>query len=244
MQPIKKVLLTKEAHQFYVKDTSQDYHTQYGYIKKIDFTKEGKISTSSNKEIFIFSPSFVDCYRKIKRSAQIIPLKDIGTIITETGIDKKSKIVDAGAGSGALACFLAHLAKEVVTYEIRDDFAKIVEENIKFLGLKNIKLKKKSIYDEIEEKNVDIITLDLPEPWLAISSAEKSLKSGGFLVSYSPTIPQVMDFVTKIKENENFIHIKTIEILEREWDVDARKVRPKSQSIGHSGFLTFVRKVG
>ena len=138
MQPIKKILLTKEAHQFYVKDTNQDYHTQYGYIKKSDFTKDGKIATSSNKEIFMFSPSFIDCYRKIKRSAQIIPLKDIGAIITETGIDKKSKIVDAGAGSGALACFLAHIGKEVTTYEIRDDFAKIVEENIKFLGLKNI----------------------------------------------------------------------------------------------------------
>ena len=44
-------------------------------------------------------------------------------------------------------------------------------------------------------------------------------------------------------QDKNFIHLKTIEIIEREWDVQGRKVRPKSQPIGHSGFLTFVRKI-
>jgi tRNA (adenine57-N1/adenine58-N1)-methyltransferase len=54
------------------------------------------------------------------------------------------------------------------------------------LELKNLKVKKKSIYEGIEEKEVDIITLDLPEPWLAVGPAEAALKVGGFIVSYLP----------------------------------------------------------
>ena len=69
-------------------------------------------------------------------------------------------------------------------------------------------------------------------------------KPGGFLVSYSPTIPQVSDFVAEIKKHGHFALIKTIEISEREWEISERKIRPKSTAIGHSGFLTFVRKIG
>jgi tRNA A58 N-methylase Trm61 len=51
----------------------------------------------------------------------------------------------------------------------------------------------------------------------------------------------VVDFVDKI--NSDFLYIKTSEILEREWEINKRKVRPLSQGIGHSGFLSFARKV-
>ena len=44
-------------------------------------------------------------------------------------------------------------------------------------------------------------------------------------------------------KNKDFAYIKTSEIIEREWDVDDRKVRPRSQAIGHSGFITFARKI-
>jgi len=51
------------------------------------------------------------------------------------------------------------------------------------------------------------------------------------------------DFVNKINIDENFVHVKTSEIIEREWEIDQRRVRPKSQAIGHSGFISFVRKI-
>ena len=239
-----KVLMNKPGKRFLVKDTNKDMHTQFGYFKKEDLkAKNGRIKTNTGKEFTIFDAYFIDLHKKIKRGAQIIPLKDIGLIVSETGVNKKSKIVDAGAGSGALACFLANIAKKVVTYEIREDFIKIVESNIKFLSLKNIKIKNKNIYEGIDEKNVDLVVLDLPEPWKALESADKSLKAGGFLVSYSPTVPQVMDFVDAIRKNDNFAYLKTSEIIEREWEVEERKVRPRSQAIGHSGFLSFARKI-
>ena len=238
-----KVLMNKND-KFLVKDTDKDYHTKHGFFKKEDLKKiNKKIISNAEKEFSIFNPHFIDLHKKIKRDAQIIPPKDIGLIIAETGINKNSKVVDAGSGSGALCCFLANIVKEVTTYEIREDFIEIVKKNIEFLGLKNIEIKNKSIYEGIDEKNIDLIVLDLPEPWKAINAAKNGLKIGGFLVSYSPSIPQNMDFINKINKDEDFVHIKTSEVIERTWEIDGRKVRPRSQQIGHSGFISFARRI-
>ncbi|MBI2659798.1 tRNA (adenine-N1)-methyltransferase [Candidatus Woesearchaeota archaeon] len=243
---IKKVLITQQGRKFYAKSVDEDLHTQYGFIKKDELKKAkegGILKSNTGKEFFVFNPFFIDLYRKIKRDAQIIPLKDIGLIIAETGINKESRVLDAGSGSGALACFLASIAKEIVTYEIREDFIEIVKSNIEFLGLKNVKIKNIDMYNEIDDKDMDVVILDLPEPWKAIESCAKALKAGGFLVSYSPSVPQVADFVNALRKNESFVYLKTSEIAEREWEVEERKVRPKSRGIGHSGFLSFARKV-
>jgi tRNA (adenine57-N1/adenine58-N1)-methyltransferase len=118
-----------------------------------------------------------------------------------------------------------------------------VKRNIEDLGLKNIKIKNKDIHKGIDEKNVDLITLDLPDPWNTIPAAVKSLKLGGFLVSYSPTIPQVADFVDTVRKNQELLYLETTEIIERQCVFLERKIRPTSQQIGHSGFLTFVRRI-
>ena len=246
MTSIQRVLITKQGRKFYAKDLGQALHTEYGFVRKEDLkkSKEGDLlKSNTGKEFFIFNPQFIDLYRKIKRDAQIIPLKDIGLVIAETGINKGSRILDAGSGSGALACFLAGIAKEVMTYEIREDFIEIVKSNMEFLGLKNIKIRNKNIYEEIEDKNINVAVLDVPEPWKALENCAKALKPGGFLVSYSPSVPQVADFVNALRGNENFVYLKTIEIIEREWEVEERRVRPKSSGIGHSGFMSFARKV-
>ena len=128
--PIKKVLITDQGKNSLLKALMKDLHTQYGFVKKEDLkaAKDGSVvKSNTGKEFFVFEPSFIDVYRKIKRDAQIIPLKDVGYIIAETGINKESRILDAGAGSGALSCFLAGIAKEVITYDIREDFIKIVK---------------------------------------------------------------------------------------------------------------------
>ena len=245
MASINKILMTRQGKKFFAKG-NEDLHTQYGFVSKDDLAKakDGDIlKSNTGREFFSFTPSFIDLYRKIKRDAQIIPLKDIGVIIAETGINRESKVLDAGSGSGALACFLAAISKKVVTYEIREDFIKIVEKNIQLLELKNIEIKRKNIYEDIEDKDIDVTILDLPEPWKAIENCSKALNVGGFLVSYSPSVPQVADFVNALRKNDDFIYIKTVEITEREWEVEERKVRPKSKGLGHSGFLSFARKV-
>src|SRR3989338_1020350 len=106
---IQKVLFHK-GKCFYVRDLDRDFHTQFGFIKKEDLRKSKEtVKSNTDREFYIFIPSFIDSYKKIKRVPQIIPLKDIAAIVAETGINKASVVVDAGAGSGALACFLANI---------------------------------------------------------------------------------------------------------------------------------------
>ena len=240
---IKKILFSKDGEKLHVRDISKDFHSKHGFIKSSDLEKGGSVKSSLGKEFSVMEPSFIDHYNRIKRAPQIIPLKDIAQIIAETGIDKKSKILDSGTGSGALSVFLAHIAKEVISDELREDFAKVAEQNRVELELKNLKIVVKNIYDGISEKNLDLITLDLPEPWKVIPHAASALKVGGFLVSYSPSIPQTIDFVNAILKSENFLHLKTTEIIEREWEIEERRVRPKTSGVMHSGFLSFVRRI-
>ncbi len=242
-----KVLVTTKGQKFFFK--GEDLHTQFGYVKKEDIKKAKpgtKVKTHKGKELIVYTSKFSDLFEKIKHGAQTIPIKDVGFIVAETGLQPDWKIVDSGSGTGALCCMLANLVPKgkVNTYELREDHLKIVKHNIKHLNLKNIEIKQHDIYKGIPKKNLDLITLDLPEPWEVISHAAASLKPGGFLVSYSPCIPQVSDFVDAVKQNKKFIYLKTVEIIEREWEIDKRRIRPKTSSrIGHSGFISFVRKV-
>lgn len=238
----REVSISKKR-KYYVEDLNKDFSTQYGIIKKKDLKRTGKIKSSTDKEFFIFPSSFADDYRHIKRLPQIIPRKDIGLIITETGLGKNSIVVDSGSGSGGLSLMLANIVKKIITYDIEKKHCDVVEHNIKKLKLKNIKVKNKSIYSKIDEKNVDVITLDLPEPWLAVKNCITALKHGGFIVSYSPSVPSVMDFITEVVKHEELFHIRTVELVLREWEFDKRKVRPKSKMMGHSGFISFIRKL-
>jgi tRNA (adenine57-N1/adenine58-N1)-methyltransferase len=240
-----KILYSKNGKRFLVKNEDQKYHSQYGFVEKADLQKEtgSAVKTNTGHELFVLEPTFLDTFSRIKRGAQIIPSKDVGFIISETGLGKDSVVVDAGAGSGGLCLTLAHLAKKVYSFDVREDHLEIVKKNKELLGLKNLTLKLGSVY-EIKLPACDILTLDVPEPWLALTNAETALKPGGFLVSYSPSIPQVSDFCEAVAKLEGFTTLKTVEIMEREWEFAGRKIRPKTQQrINHSGFLTFVRKI-
>ena len=151
-------------------------------------------------------------------------------------------MVDAGSGSGALALFLAGIARKVVSYEIREDFAELAAGNARLLKLKNLTVKNRDVRGGIDEREADAVTLDLPAPWEALDAAAGALKGGGFLASYSPTVPQVSDLLSAAAEKK-FLHVKTVEVVQREWEFRERVVRPKSQAIGHSGFLSYLRKV-
>ena len=111
------------------------------------------------------------------------------------------------------------------------------------VGLKNIKLKQQDIIKGIVEKEVNLITLDLPEPWKVTALAEKVLKVGGFLVVYLPNLLQVKEFIASTK-NTSIKVLETIELLERKWKIDEKIMRPEFEMLGHTGFLTFCRKLG
>lgn len=181
--------------------------------------------------------------KKLKRGPQIITPKDASLILAYTGIEPGSKIVDAGAGSGFLAIFLATYIRpgKVYTYENDERFIGLVKENIDVSGLsKFIRLRKADVTKGIKEKNVDLITLDLKDAKKVIKHARKALKAGGWVVVYSPTIEHLVGATKEIKRGK-FSEIKTVENIVREWKVD-RTTRPKTMGLMHTGFLTFAKR--
>ena len=220
-----------------------DLHTNFGFIREKDITKAkngSRVKSNLKKEFLVVEPSILDLVQKIKRGPQIMITKDIGYILTNTGISKDSTVLEAGSGSGYLTAFLSSFCKKVISYERKKEFYELVKQNIIYLGLKNVELKNKDVYKKIDEKDLDLIILDLPEPWNALMNSYKVLKFGKFLVCYLPTINQVQDL---LKNNKKFEYIKTVEIIEREWQTDEGKVRPVSSIISHTGFMVFLRKI-
>ena len=221
----------------YMVDGKADYHCNDGVIKKAELRKK-KATSNKGVEFSVFDPTFTDMYSKLKRSAQIIPLKDIGLIITACGIGKDTKVLEAGSGSGGLTCFLGRVAKKVVSYEVREDHYKTVKKNVENFGLKNVSLRLGNVVD-CRLKDFDCVILDMPEPWKCLKVLD-SLKVGGFFVAYLPCITQVMNLVAE----SSMVLSNVIELIQREWVVEGKKVRPNSnQSISHSGFLVFMRKI-
>jgi len=187
--------------------------------------------------------NLLDILKKLKRVPQIIMPKDASLILAYTGISPNSMIVDAGTGSGFLAIFLAYYCREgkIVTYEKRHDFAKVAKMNIKLTGLKNIVLKEKDILEGIDEKNIDLITLDMKDAEKVVKISFDALRPGGWLVVYSPYIEQVISVREGI-EKLNFKEIKTVENIVREWRV-GRHTLPEVSGVMHTGWLTFARKI-
>jgi tRNA (adenine57-N1/adenine58-N1)-methyltransferase len=186
-----------------------------------------------------------DLFRKLARGPQIITLKDAGIISAFTGISSGDLVVDAGAGSGFLAIFMGNLVKpkgRVVSYEVREDFARIAERNVKKAGLeKYVQVKQKDIFRGIDENGVDVITLDMPEPWHAVEHVKKALKDDGYAVGYVPTVEQARKFVLACVE-AGLRHEQTVECMVREMVVGERGTRPQTKGLMHTGYLAFVRK--
>jgi tRNA (adenine57-N1/adenine58-N1)-methyltransferase len=187
--------------------------------------------------------NLLDIIKKLKRMPQIIMSKDASLILGYTGISPESSIVDAGSGSGFLCIFLAYYCNKgkVVTYEKRPDFTEVVKKNVKLSELKNIVVKEKDVFEGIEEKNVDLITLDMKDAEKMVENVFHILKPGGWLVIYSPYIEQV-EAVREEIEKLDFVQIKTVENIVREWRV-GRHTLPEPFGILHTGFLTFARKI-
>jgi len=72
--------------------------------------------------------------------------------------------------------------------------------------------------------------------------AEAALRPGGILISYLPTIGQVMRLREEL-DTSAFGMIETIEVLQRSWHVEGQSVRPDHRMVAHTGFLTAARLI-
>ena len=206
----------------------------------------GKQIEIGNKHLWILKPLLQDKLQTLKRKAQIILPRDSAQIISNCSIESNQKVLEAGIGSGSLTIVLANSIApggKVISYDNREDFIKHAMKNIKNSKLeKYVVTKLKDITTGIDEKNLDAIILDIPNPWDAVKHTYKALKTGGYICSYSPLSSQVENTVKAIK-NHRFIEIKTIENIQREMVVSEKGMRPKFGMLGHTGYLTFARKV-
>jgi tRNA (adenine57-N1/adenine58-N1)-methyltransferase len=243
------ILCLKQRKTYMVKvEAGKTFHTHKGYIKFDELIgKEygSTVQSSLGVEFVAFRPLLSDYIMKSARQTQINYPKDIALMVMFSGIGPGSRVVEAGTGTGALTAALAHYVKptgRIHSYEIRGEFQKTAERNLERAGVLGfVELKNKDVTLGIDENDVDAVILDLAVPWLVVPHAYTALKPSGTIVSFSPTIDQVVRTVEALGEN-NFANTETIECLLRGMQVERGKTRPHTLMTGHSGYITFARK--
>lgn len=198
-----------------------------------------------SKTFRLLRPGIGDMHAGIARKAQIILPKDASRILYECDVHEGSRIAEAGIGSGALTTALAWAVGEkgrVHTYEIRQDFADWGRKNLEHYGLAGrVDIKVADVAHGIEERDLDAVILDMPNPWDAIPAAKEALRAEGHFCAYTPLVSQVEQTHQALIAN-GFTDIRTIELIERNWTVHGRGSRPNHEMLGHTAFLTFARK--
>jgi tRNA (adenine57-N1/adenine58-N1)-methyltransferase len=128
---------------------------------------------------------------------------------------------------------------------VREDFAESGKKTVtRFLGeIPNLEIKVRDIYQGIEEREVDRIVLDLPEPWRVVPHAREALVPGGIVLSYLPSTLQVKQMVDAIGEQGGFTEPEVFEVILRPWHVKGQSVRPVQWMFSHSAFLIVSRKI-
>ena len=229
-------------------EAEKSFHTHKGYIQLGDLIGKEygtRIASSMDIEFVALKPNIRDYIFKTNRRTQISYPKDISLIIMFSGIGPGSRVVEAGTGTGALTSAIAHYIKpagRVYTYEVRQEFTKNAKKNLERAGLlEYVELKEGDVTEGIEEKDLDAVILDLATPWLVVPHAYTALKGSGVLVSFSPTIDQVVKAVEALTDH-GFVGIETVETLMRFMQVVRGKTRPQTVMTGHTGYLTFARK--
>lgn len=243
------VLLDKKGNKYLLKITKETKEVKgIGYLNPTLLVEKnyGDKFEIGNKNFILVKPSIIDKIEGIKRKAQIILPKDSALIAMYCDVHSGSKIIEGGIGSGALTIALANLVKpngEIISYEKRKDHADHAKRNISLVGLEEFsKIKIKDITNGIDEKDVDSVIIDIPNPWDAVEPAYDSLKVCGHFASYTPTINQLEKVVKSLQVN-SFIEIKSYETLQREIVVSDSGTRPSFDMLGHTGYLTFARKI-
>ncbi len=240
---VKKLAITDEKRIYPIYDLNRSLHLNEGAVDRevlIAANHNGVVKTTSDQELLLVPATFKDNMERMKQAAAIIIPKDIGFIIAECGLTKDSVVIDAGAGSGGSACTLGALCKKVYTYDIVKAHLDTVRENCEKLDLTNVDVIEGDITTIEPKEQVDLFVLDIPETEKAIPTIKKALKQSGYAAIYTPHINQAQKFISKL--DDDFKLITVIELIQRRWEVNDKQLRPKHNMLGHTAFLTIVRK--
>lgn len=227
------------------------WHTKWGILPhdQIIGQEDGvRLRLPAGRPVVAWRPTLEDFVMEMPRKTQIIYPKDLGLILMRGNIFPGARVMQTGLGSGSLACALIrYLGPEgtLVSYEYRQEFARVAERNLQnFLGYAppNHRIEIRDAYAGIDERDLDTLILDLPEPERVVSAAAEALKSGGILLSWLPTTIQVHKLVVALRADLRFDQIDAVELILRPWYVTEESMRPVHRMVGHTGFLISARR--
>ena len=247
-QPGDLALLLDRKRRRYMLTLSEGdtFHSHMGRLQHAQLIGQpvgGWYRTDRGHTLLAVKPTLGDFVREMPRGPQIIYPKDLGNIISFADIFPGSTVVEGGLGSGALTAALLRAVGDqgrVITYEIEESVLPKAMSNIKRVNGEpaNLEVKIGDIYQGIDERDVDRVILDVPEPWQATGAVGDALVMGGLLLSFLPTILQVHRLVGALEQDGRFQMVESMETLLRTWHVTERSVRPDHRMVAHSGFLT------
>lgn len=256
-QPSDRVQLTdpKRRHATIVLETGGAYHTHKGMIHHDDIigNAEGTVVKSEQGyEYLCFRHLMVDHVLSMPRGAAVIYPKDSAQILVEGDIFPGARVLEAGAGSGALSMALLRAVGHeghVFSYEIREDHLEYAENNVdEFFGYRPETWSPRlgDLQDVTVEDlggPVDRIILDMLAPWECLETASRLLIPGGVLIAYVATVPQLMKVMEGIRELKCFTEPRAWESLVREWRVEGLATRPEHRMNAHTAFLIWTRRL-
>src|SRR6185369_4801399 len=166
------------------------YHTHRGGVLHDDLIglADGSVVSSAGGTVYLaLRPLLSDYVLSMPRGAQVIYPKDAAQIVAMGDIFPGARVLEAGAGSGALSCSLLRAVGAtgiLHSYEMRDDFAAIARKNVEsfFGGAHPAWTLRVGDVGECEETGYDRIILDMLAPWEMIDLLSRALVPGGVFI--------------------------------------------------------------
>lgn len=205
-----------------------------------------RLESHSGHPFFVLQPGITDLVQAIKRTTQIMYPKDIGYIVLRLGVGPGKRVLECGGGSGGLTTVLAYLIGDtgcVYSYERNPEVQQLARKNLRLFGLdQRVEFKAGNASEGFEERNLDAIFLDLPNPYDYLDQVRASLKGGGQFATLLPTMNQV-ELTLRALSHSNFAFIDVCEILLRHYKSDWSRLRPVDRMVAHTGYLIFARSI-
>jgi len=251
----------------------RSFHTHRGSIAHDDVIgiEEGSVVRASGGMLYVaLRPLLADYTVSMSRGATVVYPKDAAQIIGLADIFPGACVLEAGAGSGALSCWLLRAVGEdgrLVSYERRADFAAIAQANVEgYFGGPHPAWKLVSANlpadtdlpadagagadasvgeaaPHLMAHDFDRIVFDLLAPWEHIAAAARWLVPGGLICCYVATTTQLSRVVEALRGHGSFTEPTAWESIHRGWHVEGLAVRPQHRMVGHTGFLVTARRL-
>jgi tRNA (adenine57-N1/adenine58-N1)-methyltransferase len=235
-----------------VLEPGKQFHTHRGAIEHdhvIGAPEGSVVMSTANTGYLAFRPLLADFVLSMPRGAQVIYPKDAAQIVGFGDVGPGMRVLEAGAGSGALTCSLLRAvgsSGSLISYERREDFADVARGNVEaFFGEvpANWSLRLGDLAEHPAEEVVDRVVLDMLEPWAVLPTVAAALRPGGVLVGYVATVTQLSTYVEALRAQGVWTEPHAWETLLRPWHAVGLAVRPEHRMVAHTAFLVTARRL-